>query len=310
MQAVEFDQFGDPSVLKLRAVTDPVAGATEVLVQVRAAALNPKDVLLRKGKFGWLSGKRFPMGVGFDFAGVVLAGAMAPGTRVWGMLGGFRGRSVAEQLVARPSELAAMPDRLDFNQAAALPLVGLTALQALRDRAEIREGQRLLINGASGGLGLVAIQIGKLLGAHVTTLSSAANRPLCKRMGADVVLDYRVDEPLSRPSAFDVIFDVFGNRSLAAARTCLKRGGVYVTTVPSRQILSDQISSAWSRRCRAKLIIVKPKPADLEQLAWWVNGGKLKPVLDRILTMADVADGQRFLETKRARGKVVVQIGS
>ncbi len=308
MQAIEFDRYGGPEVLTLRQVATPQRRGSQVRVRVRAAALNPKDVLLRKGKFGWLSGKRFPMGVGFDYAGEVLEGPLPPGTRVWGMLGGWRGHAVAEELVAKRAEIGQMPDKLDFNQAAALPLVGLTALQALRDKAKLREGQRLLINGASGGLGLIAIQIAKIMGAHVTTLSSGANRPLCRRVGADVVLDYRIDDPFSKLEAFDAVFDVFGNRNLAAARGCLRRGGVYVTTVPSRQIFNDHIATAFGTVHKARLIIVRPNHADLDQLAWWVNHGQLKPVLDRIITMADTADGQRFLETKRARGKVVVQI--
>lgn len=311
MKAVVYDRYGDAGVLALRDVRPPAPpGPGEIHVRVAAAALNPKDVLVRRGKFKLLTGSKFPRGVGYDFAGTVIGGTrFAPGTRVFGMVNGWRGRTLAEELVCSADECDVMPD-LTFEEAAAIPLAGQTALQALRDVGRVRPGAVVCVNGASGGVGVFAVQIAKTLGARVTTLSSARNLDLCRKLGADEALDYERDDLFTHRGAFDAIFDVFGNRSFERVQAALKPHGTFIDTVPSRRMFLDALRTAFGRSKRARLVVVHSRAADLATLRGWVDEGRLKPVVDRAYGLDQAADAQRYLETKRARGKVVVRVGA
>ena len=309
MRAIVYERYGDADVLAVRDVGPPAApGPRQIHVRVAAAALNPKDILVRKGKFKLLTGSSFPRGVGYDFAGTIVGGArFAPGTRVFGMVNGWRGRTLAEELVCSADECEVMPD-VTFEEAAAIPLAGQTALQALRDLGGVRPGASVCINGASGGVGVFAVQIAKKLGARVTTLSSARNVELCRTLGADETLDYARDDPFTRRRAFDVIFDVFGNRAFGPARAALTPHGTFVSTVPSRGIFLDWLRTAVGRSQRARLVTVRSRAADLATLRGWIEHGGLKSIVDRVYPLDQAVDAQRFLETKRARGKVIVKV--
>lgn len=311
MRAVVYDRYGSAEVLRLADLPVPTPRRGEVLVRVRAAALNPKDVLLRKGKFRWLTGNRFPRLVGHDFAGEVARPGpgvldLAPGAPVFGMLDGLRGGACADYVIARRYELSAMPASLSFGQAASLPLAGQTALQALR-LGRVRSGSTVLINGGSGGVGTLAIQIARSLGAHVTTASSARNLGLCRELGAEEALDYGRDRLLDGARRYDVVFDVFGNRCFSDARLALNPGGAYVQTVPSVRIVVDAARTALASR-RARLVLVRPRPRDLRRLAELVESGALRPVIDRELPLEEVRAAQEHLETRRARGKVILRL--
>lgn len=312
MRRVEYDRFGDASVLLIRDVPAPVPRADELRVRVFAAALNPKDVLLRKGRMQWLAGRRFPRTAGYDFAGEVeVVGpevtGYAPGDRVFGMLRTQTGGALAEALVASPRELAHMPEGLSFEEAAGIPLAALTALQALRDCGRVKPDDQVLINGASGGVGVYAIQIARTLGARVTTLSSARNLELCRSLGAAEALDYAEASPFAPPHRWDCVFDVFGNRSFAAVRPSLAPLGSYVTTVPAPRNVVDHVRTAVGFP-RARLVVVESNHDDLERLAAWCAEGFIKPVIDRVFALDEVADAQRYVETKRARGKVILRV--
>lgn len=311
MRRVEYDSFGDASVLVVREADEALPRANEVRVRVRAAALNPKDVLLRKGRMRWLGGGGFPRTVGYDFAGVVDAvGAgvseVSVGESVFGMLGTHAGGSLAESLVCRVDELATMPESLTFEQAAGIPLAGLTALQSLRDWGRVKHDDRVLINGASGGVGVFAIQIARTLGARVTTLSSEANRELCLSLGAIEALDYATARPFTEPR-WDCVFDAFGNRSFGVVRPSLTALGTYVTTVPSARNVIDHARTALGYP-RARLVVVESRRSDLEHLAHWVTAGFVKPVIDSVYDLDHAAEAQRRIETRRARGKVIVRV--
>jgi NADPH:quinone reductase-like Zn-dependent oxidoreductase len=313
MKAVEYDRYGPGSVLVIRDVPRPSPGRGEILVRVCAAALNPKDVVVRRGKFRLLSGRRFPKRVGFDWSGEIAevgAGVIGVpiGAAYYGMLDGFQGGACAEYLVARPAECAPKPSRLDHVQAAAAPLAASTALQALRDVAHLEAGMRLLINGASGGVGVFAIQIAKLLGAHVTSASSATNLELCRKLGADVALDYRAADPLAGPERFHVVFDVFGNRTLREVRRVLFSRGIFVKTVPKPRDLLDIARTRFSFP-RVHLVSVRPRVRDLELIARWLDEGKVIPVVERTYPLERIVEAEAHVETKHTRGKVVVSLG-
>lgn len=312
MQVVEYDRYGGPEVLEVRDRPTPTPGAGEVLVRVHAAALNPKDVLVRAGKLRWLAGRRFPRRTGYDWAGEVAAvGAgvvdLAVGDRALGMIQAMAGGACGEYVVAARAELTRCPAALPWHEAAALPLAGLTALQALRDLGRLAAGQRLLINGASGGVGTLAVQIGKALGAHVTGVTSAGNRDHVAALGADDVLDHARDD-LARPARpYDVVFDAFGNRSLAALAPALTRRGTYVTTVPSARAVVDHLRTRLGGR-RSRLVVVRSRTADLDTLLALHARGALHAVIDRRYPLAAIADAHRHLGTRRARGKLVIDV--
>ena len=313
MKAVEYDRYGSAEVLRLRDVPRPAVRRGEVLVRVHAAALNPKDVLVRSGKFRLLSGRRFPKRVGFDWAGEVEevgpdVESVAPGARWYGMLDGWQGGACAEYLAARVAESAPMPATLDYEQAAALPLVGSTALQALREVAGLAPGMRVLINGGSGGVGSIAIQVAHLLGGHVTATASGEGMELCRRLGADAVVDHRAHDALAAPEPYDVVFDVFGNLRFKEVRRALTHRGIYVSTVPRRDVLLATVLTRFaSRRCR--LVAVRPRANDLAALTAWVEAGKLEPVVREVFPLDRIGEAEAAAATKHTHGKIIVRIG-
>jgi len=314
VRALAYDAYGGLDRLAFRDLPVPGAGPDEVLVRVRAAALNPKDSFVRKGRFRVISGGAFPKRVGADFAGEVVevgpgVSGLAAGDRVFGMLEEwtYRRGTVAEYVAPRAREVALMPRALSFEDAAALPLVSLTALQALRDIARVRAGDAVCVHGASGGVGTAAIQLAVALGASVTTTSSAKNRDLCRSLGATETLDYASDTPFAAPHRYRIVLDAFGNLSFDRVKRALEPDGIYVTTVPSVRIVRDSLRTI-ARHPRARLVVVRARRADLDTLASFVDQRLLRPVVDRVVAFDDAIEGLRHLETKRATGKIVVKV--
>ncbi len=313
MRAVRFDRFGGPEVLNLEDVDTPEPSSGEVRIRVSAAALNPKDIWIRTGRYRWLSGTRFPMGTGFDVAGIVdVVGqrvtALEPGDAVFGFLNGFRGRTCAEHVVLPAEQCARAPQNLSMEEAAALPLAASTALQALRDCCRLEPGSRVLLHGASGGVGVHAIQIANAMGAKVTTTSGPHNLSRCLTLGSHEALTYEdPDAPFQQDTLYDAVFDIYGNRNFKWARRGLKPSGTYVTTVPSHWILGGMIRSLFVPQ-RAQLVRVQARRSDLEALTAFVQAGTLKAVVDRILPLEDVAEGHAHIQRRHARGKVVIKV--
>lgn len=308
MRAVTYNRFGSADVLEVSHVLEPSPRPGEARVSVAAAALNPKDVLVRKGKMRWLTGTNFPRTPGYDFAGTLLddARGLEAGLEVWGMVNSHRGGTCAEIVSVPFDELSAKPASLTMEEAASVPLAALTALQALRDELGVVPGDRVLMNGASGGVGTVAIQIGKAMGATVVAVCSARNHELVLGLGADEVVDYHDVDPVEL-RGFDHFFDIFGNKSWSSAKATLNEGGRYCTTIPGPgSIVQTALSKVGLHR--ASLVIVRSRGADLDQLAAWVDEGKLHAVVDRVWPLEESAEAHRYLETRRARGKVVLSL--
>ena len=305
MRAVQFDRYGSADVLALRDVAPPVINAKQVLVRVASASVNPKDTFVRKGRFRRLTGKHFPQWSGYDASGLVVesnVATFAPGDAVFGMLNGWRGGAAAD-LVAWPAdELAPAPKTVPLPDAAAVPLAALTALQALRDHLAMEPGQSILINGASGGVGLFAVQIARTLGARVSAVCSAPRAPHVLALGADAVHDYAAG-PLPDGS-FDGIFDVFGNLSARQVAPVTARGGRYVTTVPGPANLRAALA-IW-RRPRTRIVNVRSRAADLAVLAAMVDAGQLRIVVDARFPAANVEAAHRHVEAKHTMGKVLL----
>jgi NADPH:quinone reductase-like Zn-dependent oxidoreductase len=314
MRVAEYDRFGGPEVLTMRARPVPRPSAGQFLARVRAVALDPKDVVLRAGRLPHrlLVGSRFPKRVGYDWSGEIVAlgrgmRAHREGDAVYGMIESWAGGACAEYVVVNPEHCAEKPASLSWEEAAAIPLAAQTALQALRDVARVQPRQHVLVNGASGGVGTFAVQIAKIMGCRVTAVSSARNAELVRSLGAEQVVDHETTDLRSGAARYDVFFDVFGNRSLAHALPVLTQRGLYISTVPKPHVVRDVLLTVL-RANRACLVRVHSRSADLRQLATWVDAGALRPVIDRIYALQEIADAQRYLGTRRARGKVILRV--
>lgn len=312
MTACVVQEYGAADVLAVTRPPRPVPDDDEVLVRVQAAALNPVDVQLRKGQFRLFTRFTPPFVPGSDVAGTVEAvgggvTGFAPGEAVYGMLPTTQAGGYAEYAVLRTDQLAPMPDGCSFEAAAAVPLAALTALQALRDLAGLQAGQTVLINGASGGVGTFALQIAKAYGAHVSGVCSYRNVDLCARLGADRVIDYTKTDVRAMDERYDVVFDVHGTLPFPHARRLLRRGGRHVTTIPSPQNYLQQARTLLART-RSTVVVVASKADDLEALRLMVEAGSVTPVVDRVYDLHEAAAAQRYLETRRASGKVVLRV--
>jgi NADPH:quinone reductase-like Zn-dependent oxidoreductase len=311
LKAWTYDQYGDPDVLRL--VEDhpaPVPRWGEVLVDVHALALNPKDILVRKGKFDFIPGVSLPLVPGHDFAGVVVHAApgadLAVGTRVYGWFESFTGGASAERIAIDAQHVGPIPESVSMTEAAAVPLAALTALQALRDELGVTEREHVVIHGASGGVGVFAVQIARILGARVTAVCSEANRELVMDLGADRHVDYRVMDPVDLRGV-DAFFDVFGDKPWRIARQTLSTRGRYCTTLPRPRTAALGFLARLGLH-RAHLVVVRSRRDDLAVLSRWMEQGALKPVIDRVLNWTELPEGHRRIETKRTRGKVVLTV--
>ena len=312
MRAAVTEAFAGIDRLVVRDVPKPVPGPGEVLVRVKAAAMNPLDCKLREGKFRLIFRVKPPFVLGFDLAGEVEAVGtgvtrLRPGDAVFGTLS--RPGAHAEHAVAAEQMLLPKPSRLSFEEAAALPAAAMSALQLLRDDARLREGQRVLLNGAGGGIGTFAIQIAKAWGARVTAVASARNQDLLRELGADECLDYAKEDFVAREAAFDVILDLVPNRSFPECRRALAPGGTYVTTLPGPGPYFWQALTVLplfgGRRCRALVLV--PKRRDLEEIVQLIEEGKLRSVVGDVFPLDAIRDAHVRMQSGHARGKIVVR---
>ncbi|MDO9490350.1 MAG: NADP-dependent oxidoreductase [Sphingomonadaceae bacterium] len=332
MQAYVLTRYGGPAAAELRDVAAPRPGRSELLVRVHAAGLNPLDFKIRAGKLRMVQRFALPAVLGNELAGVVEAcGAdvtrFAPGDRVFarvptGQLGAF-----AELAVLPEAVVAAMPASVDFETAAAIPLAGLTALQALRDELRLRPGDRVFIPGGAGGVGTFAIQIAKWLGAHVTTTASPRGRALVERLGADRVIDYTSQRIADQVRDMDGVLDLVGGQTLVNSFGVVKRGGKVVSVVampepgtardlgrgPALAALFWLASLGLRARARKqgatyRFLFMHPSGAELAELARLVDAGTVTPVVDRVMPFADIAAALAYLEAGHAKGKVVVRM--
>ncbi len=314
MKAIIYRAFGEADVLEwVDDWPEPEPGEGEVKIRVLAGALNPKDILLRKGKFRpLLNRERLPRVSGQDVAGeVVSVGSgvsdFSEGDAVFGMTNRFHGGAHAQFAILRDDEIAHCPKELDWSQAAAIPLAAQTALQALRDCAHLKDGHRVLINGASGGVGHFAVQIARILGAEVTAVCGESNLHFVSELGADHVIDYHQTPAPAITGPFDCVFDVFGQYRARDFRDSLKPDGVYVNTIPNRKTVLAEGLARLHLQQSSRLVLVHSNRRDLEILAGWVADGNLHPHLDKVYPFYHVEDAHRHIETRHTRGKVVLE---
>ncbi len=307
MQAVRMHAFGGPEVLTLESVPTPIPGPGEVLVKVRAAAVNPVDWKIREGKFRDPSLK-LPMTLGFDVAGVVEAVGegverVRAGDRVYSYLSLKRGGGYAEYVAIDERDVALKPFTLDDVEAAGVPLAALTAWQALFDHADLKAGQTVLIHGAAGGVGTFAVQFAKAKGATVIGTASEKNHAYLRELGADRVIDYNSERFEEVVSDVDVVLDSIGGDTQARSFGVLKAGGVIVSIVGP---VSPQKAAEFG--VRAKSMLVQPSAAQLAEIGSLIDQGKVKSVVSHVMPLADVAQAHEQSQSGHTRGKIVLRV--
>jgi len=327
MKAIRYYRYGPPDVLELQDIDMPAVGDDEVLVRVRAASVNPLDWHFMRGApyllraIAGLSRPRASAArLGADMAGSVEAvGAnvteFRPGDQVFGGLDD-RGTLAEYISIRQDAAVLAKPARLTFEQAASVPVAGCTALQALRDKGQVRPGHKVLINGASGGVGTFAVQLAKAFGAEVTGVCSTQNAELVASIGADQVIDYAREDFTRAGRRYDLLVDIAGNRTLAETRRVLAPKGVLVGVGGpnkgrwigplGRSVRMALLSPAVSQRM--VFFLARQNKADLAVLRELLEAGKVTPVVDRTYPLSEVAEAIGYLEEGHARGKVAITV--
>jgi NADPH:quinone reductase and related Zn-dependent oxidoreductases len=327
MKAFIIDKYGTDG--RLGEMPDPTPGDYDVLVEVHAAGLNPLDLMTRAGKFKLLLPYRVPFILGNDLAGVVVGigpkvSRFKVGDEVYARPDKNKIGTFAELIAVHEADLAVKPTTVSMEEAAALPLVALTAWQAFVERAQVKPGQKVLIHAGSGGLGSMAIQLAKHLGATVATTTSTANVDMVTRLGADVVIDYKKQDFAKELSDYDVVLDTLGGETLEKSLRVLKPGGLAIGVTgppdaafardfgwnPALRLVARALSFRTNRRARLhgvtySFLFMEANGNQLHQIAALVDAGNIQPVVDRVFPFEDTHEALAHLDGGRAKGKVV-----
>lgn len=322
MKAAVYMRYGPPDVVNIADVEKPVPKDSEVLIKVRAASLNPLDWHFIRGTpyaVRIIAGLRKPKvpRLGVDVAGQIEAlGAKVSQFKLGDEVFGSCKGAFAEYVCASESELVMKPDNATFEQAASVPVAAYTALQGLRDKGHIQAGQKVLVNGAAGGVGTFAVQIAKSFGADVTGVCSTRNLDMVRSIGADRVIDYTQEDFTESAQHYDLFFDGVGNHSLSASRRVLSPKGIYVgaggttdnwTIRPLLRAISSLVLSMFGNQ-KLLIVLAKPSKQDLTWMRERIESGKITPVIDRRYNLNEVPEAIRYLETGHARGKVIITL--
>ena len=324
MKAAIYTQYGPADVIQIREVEPPIPRNNEVLIKVRAASVNPYDWHFLRGRPYFLrlmAGLRKPkdLRLGVDVAGEVQTTGSGvskfnPGEHIFGTCRG----AFAEYVCTPESSVVKKPESMTFEQAASIPIAGLTALQSLRDKGRLQPGQKVLVNGAAGGVGTFAVQIAKSFGAEVTGVCSTRNVGLVRSLGADRVVDYTRENFTRSPQRFDVVLDLVANHSFRAFTRVITPKGIYIgaggggpeirwgISILARMIAGLVMAPFVSQKLVT--IFANLKAEDLEAIGQLIEAGKVTPVIDRCYPLSEVPNAIRHLEQGHARGKVIITI--
>lgn len=317
MRAVRFHSYGGPDVLQIETVPLPMPEPTEVRIRIHGSSLNPADLGGRDGSMRLVHARHLPHIPGYDAAGVVdvcgdTVTGFLPGDPVFTMTG-LSGGAHAEFVCVEQAQVAYAPTRISLVEAGTVPLAGLTALQGLRRVGHLHAGQRLLVNGAAGGVGSFAVQIGKAMGCHVTAVGHGETRDLMEGLGADEVVDYTQEDVTKRPQVWDVVFDAAGKLDLRALRAALTPESIVVSPAPTPQnvLLSGLHVAGVEAIPEYHFFITQPNGYDLALLARMIDNGDMNPQIDQVFAMDDIQAAHRYVEdSRRTRGKVGVQVAA
>ena len=314
MKAAVIYSYGAPDVFQMAEVEQPAIKSDQMLVKVFASSVNPIEWKMREGMLKFLTGSRFPITLGFDVSGEVVeigeqVTRFKPGDLIYARMDQLTGGAYAEYAAVAEKVAALKPTTMTHEEAAAVPLAGMTALQALRDEGEFKAGQKVLINGASGGVGTYAVQVASVLGAsEITGVCSGKNADLVKSLGADSVIDYDQQDFTKGATKYDVVFDVVGNRSLAECKSVLQPQGAYVTTQPFPGNYLKSFLSILLPGQKYKIILLKSNSSDLEYLKAQIEAGKIRSVIDKTYPLEKIAAAHTYAEDEHTVGKNVISM--
>ncbi|MEQ1832502.1 MAG: NADP-dependent oxidoreductase [Candidatus Eisenbacteria bacterium] len=332
MKAFILDRYGSKVALRAGEIADPDVRENDVLVQVRAAGVNLLDSKIRSGEFKLILPYRPPIVLGHDVAGVVVrVGARVrnfkPGDEVYARPADHRIGTFAELIAIHEQDVALKPKRLTMEEAASIPLVGLTAWQALVERGQLKQGQKVFIQAGSGGVGTFGIQLAKHLGATVATTTSASNIDLVRGLGADVVVDYRKDDFETKLSEYDLVLHSQDGKALDKSLRVLRAGGRLISiSGPPDPAFAEDIGAPWFVKAVAQLLsrgarkaakrrntcysflFMKANGDQLRQVAALIDAGHIHPVVDRVYPFQSTNEALAHVESGRAKGKVVITV--
>lgn len=332
MKAFILDRYGKKESLRVAEVPEPELREDDVLIEVHAAAVNLIDAKVRNGEFKLILPYRTPFVLGHDVAGVVVrvgpkVRQFKAGDEVYSRPDDLRIGAFAELVAVREASVAIKPKNITMEEAASIPLVGLTAWQALVEKARLKKGQKVFIQAGSGGVGTFAIQLSKHLGATVATTTSAGNAALVKGLGADVIIDYKKDAFEEKLSGYDVVLNSQDGKTLAKSLGVLKRGGnlISISGPPDPQFAQDnkaswavtQVMRALSfgvRRQARRLqvgysfLFMKSSGSQLQKIAQLIEAGAIRPVVDKVFPFEATNEAMAYVESGRAKGKVVIKV--
>lgn len=332
MKAFSIDRYGKNEIGHIVELPDPRIGEDDVLVQVQAASVNVLDARIRSGEFKLILPYRLPLILGNDVAGIVnrvgsRVSQFKPGDEVYARCDPDRIGTFAEFIAVKAQSLARKPANLSMEDAASIPLVALTAWQVLVDTAKIQRGQKVLIHAGSGGVGTVAIQLAKHLGAFVATTTSTRNVEWVKALGADIVIDYTAQDFSAELRDYDVVLHSLGNEELKKSIPVLKRGGRLISiSGPPTPELAAELGLSWPLKQALRLlsygirkrsrqhgvnyafIFMRPEGKQLGQITELIESGVIRPVIDRVFTLEATADALAYVDQGRAKGKVIIKV--
>lgn len=332
MKAFFIDRYGKKNGARIGERPDPELRDGDVLIQVHAAGVNPLDSKIRDGEFKLILPYRLPLILGNEVAGVVVrvgpkVRRFKPGDEVYARPDKDRIGTFAEFIAIREADLAIKPKDLSMEEAASIPLVGLTAWQALIEKANLKKGQKVLIHAGSGGVGTFAIQLAKHIGATVATTTSTANVDLVRNLGADIVIDYKKDDFEKVLSGYDVVLNSLGKDTLERSLRVLKPGGKLISiSGPPDPDFANELGSGWFLRLVMRLLssgirkkakrhrvsysflFMRASGDQLREITSLIDSGIIRPVVDRVFPFASTSDALAYVETGRAKGKVVVKV--
>ncbi|TBL78553.1 NADP-dependent oxidoreductase [Paenibacillus thalictri] len=332
MKAMIIEKYGKHVPLVMSEQPMPDIGEHDVLVEIHAASLNPIDYRIKEGKMKFLLNYRFPLILGNDFSGVVVkvgdrVNTFKPGDEVYGRPRKNRIGTLAEFIAVHEEDIWLKPQNLTFEEAASIPLIGLTTYQAFVDILNLQKGQKILIHAGAGGVGTFAIQMAKLMGAFVATTASEKGYDLVKSLGADLIINYKKDHFEEMLTGYDAVFDTLGGEALEKSFRILKPGGqiVSISGMPNARFgkeaklgwMKNTILSIASRKIKAQekksqtryhFLFMKPSGEQLKILKQFIEGGLIKPIIDKVYHLKDAGQAFNYLESGRAKGKVIIRI--
>lgn len=315
MKAVFINQYGSAQVLQYGDIETPVLKRDQLLVKVYASSVNPVDWKIRAGQLQFLTGYKFPLVLGFDVAGEVIevgesVTRFQTGDKIYAYLDSLPGGAYAEYAVVSERVACLKPDTMSYEQAAAVPLAATTALQALRDLGQILPGHKVLINGASGGVGSYAVQIAKAFNAEVTAVCSTRNVELVQSLGADRIIDYTVQDFTKDTSVYDIVFDAVGKQSFSSCKNSLNPNGVYVTTLPDPDSVVQSVLSFLVPGKKSKLIVAQSSGQDLAYLKELIEAGKMRSIIEHTYPLSELAAAHTVSEQGHVVGKLAIAVAS